>query len=220
MISPDQGLTSTTVVSGKLHLVRNGHMKRFVDVPPVAPEPVHRPARVAVMLALAHKILKRWLTESQCPWALVHSRANIGAVHREGGARKVALVFASASRLFTLPILEGTDLAAARQSGKIALTHASPPRAVTSNSPGDPWEITLARNPLRRVDCLRFDVPPQHHSPLLGRPRLHSRLPETCTCGSTPDAAYCEFLSSGRDTSRPPSSPRTSPGPSPGDDMD
>ena len=42
------------VVTGQLHRVQRGHGKRFVQEPP--PGPVHRPARVAVMLALAHKI--------------------------------------------------------------------------------------------------------------------------------------------------------------------
>ena len=44
------------MVTGKLHLVRKGHTKRFAETPPVEPEPVRRPARVAIMLALAHKI--------------------------------------------------------------------------------------------------------------------------------------------------------------------
>jgi hypothetical protein len=56
MSSPDQALSNTTVISGKLHRVRKGHSKRFVTEPPVAPEPVRLPARVAIMLALAHKI--------------------------------------------------------------------------------------------------------------------------------------------------------------------
>lgn len=42
------------VVTGQFHRVQRGHGKRFVQEPP--PGPVHRPARVAVMLALAHKI--------------------------------------------------------------------------------------------------------------------------------------------------------------------
>ncbi len=42
------------VVTGQLHRVQRGHGKRFVSEPP--PGPVRRPARVAVMLALAHKI--------------------------------------------------------------------------------------------------------------------------------------------------------------------
>ena len=49
-------LARTTVVTGKLHLVRKGQSKRFVSAPPVSPEPVRQPARVAIMLALAHKI--------------------------------------------------------------------------------------------------------------------------------------------------------------------
>jgi len=42
------------VVTGQFHRVQRGHGKRFVQEPP--PGPVRRPARVAVMVALAHKI--------------------------------------------------------------------------------------------------------------------------------------------------------------------
>jgi predicted XRE-type DNA-binding protein len=42
------------VVTGQLHRVQRGHGKRFAPEPP--PGAVRRPARVAVMLALAHKI--------------------------------------------------------------------------------------------------------------------------------------------------------------------
>jgi DNA invertase Pin-like site-specific DNA recombinase len=44
----------TTVVNGELHRVRYGRQKRFVAIP--SPGPVHRPARVAITLASAHKI--------------------------------------------------------------------------------------------------------------------------------------------------------------------
>jgi hypothetical protein len=56
MNTADQALSSTTVISGKLHRIRQGHRKRFTETPPVTPEQVRRPARVAIMLALAHKI--------------------------------------------------------------------------------------------------------------------------------------------------------------------
>lgn len=46
--------TTSRVVTGTLHRVQRGHGKSFVAAPP--PGVVHRPARVAVMLALAHKI--------------------------------------------------------------------------------------------------------------------------------------------------------------------
>lgn len=46
--------TSTKVVSGALHRVRRGRRKAFA--PTAAPDPERKPARVAVMLALAHKI--------------------------------------------------------------------------------------------------------------------------------------------------------------------
>jgi hypothetical protein len=45
------------IFEGKLHRAQRGHGKTFVEGPPQPPpEPVCRPARVAVMLALAHKI--------------------------------------------------------------------------------------------------------------------------------------------------------------------
>ena len=56
MSASSSATSSALMVSGKLHLVRKGHAKRFVGTPPVAPEPARRPARLAVMLALAHKI--------------------------------------------------------------------------------------------------------------------------------------------------------------------
>lgn len=48
------GASGPRVVTGTLHRVQRGHGKRFVPEPPAGP--VRRPARVAVMLALAHKI--------------------------------------------------------------------------------------------------------------------------------------------------------------------
>ncbi len=42
------------VITGALYRVQRGHGKRFSTEPP--PAPVRRPARVAVMLALAYKI--------------------------------------------------------------------------------------------------------------------------------------------------------------------
>lgn len=46
--------TTAKVFTGALHRMQRGHEQRFVAEPP--PGPVRRPARVAVMLALAHKI--------------------------------------------------------------------------------------------------------------------------------------------------------------------
>ena len=47
---------SRFVISAKLHRARSGRSRRFSTTPPATPEPVRRPARVAIMLALAHKI--------------------------------------------------------------------------------------------------------------------------------------------------------------------
>jgi hypothetical protein len=44
---------TTKVITGTLHRVQHGREKRFAES---APMPVHRPARVALMLALAHKV--------------------------------------------------------------------------------------------------------------------------------------------------------------------
>jgi hypothetical protein len=56
-MSASSSATNTAMmVTGKLHRARKGHAKRFVETAPAVPEPVRRPARVAVMLALAHKI--------------------------------------------------------------------------------------------------------------------------------------------------------------------
>lgn len=49
-----RAFAATRVVTGQLHRVQRGHGKRFVAEPP--PGPVRRPARVALMVALAHKI--------------------------------------------------------------------------------------------------------------------------------------------------------------------
>jgi hypothetical protein len=45
---------NTKVITGTLHRVQHGRRKRLDVAPP--PSPVSRPARVALMLALAHKI--------------------------------------------------------------------------------------------------------------------------------------------------------------------
>lgn len=49
-------MTTGKIVTGTLHRTQRGHGKAFVAQPPPAIAPVHRPARVALMLALAHKI--------------------------------------------------------------------------------------------------------------------------------------------------------------------
>ena len=46
----------TFIVSAPLHRVRARHRQGFVDQAPVVRLPVRRPARVAVMLALAHTV--------------------------------------------------------------------------------------------------------------------------------------------------------------------
>jgi len=54
---PTETGSGVRIFAGKLHRTQRGHGKAFVDRPPSPPpEPVRRPARVAIMLALAHKI--------------------------------------------------------------------------------------------------------------------------------------------------------------------
>jgi len=90
MIAP--ALPSTgTVVTGKLHRVRKGHSKRFAETPLVAPEPVRRPARVAIMLALAHKI------QNAIDRGAVQDRAEV--------ARRLGLSRARLTQLIDLTLL-------------------------------------------------------------------------------------------------------------------
>lgn len=49
-------MTTGKVITGTLHRVQRGHGRGFVAEPPPVIAPVYRPARVAIMLALAHKI--------------------------------------------------------------------------------------------------------------------------------------------------------------------
>lgn len=49
-------MTTGKIIISALHRVQRGHGRDFVAQPPPAVAPVVRPARVAVMLALAHKI--------------------------------------------------------------------------------------------------------------------------------------------------------------------
>jgi len=54
---PTEAAGGVRIFAGKLHRIQRGHGKAFVDRPPSPPpEPVRRAARVAIMLALAHKI--------------------------------------------------------------------------------------------------------------------------------------------------------------------
>ena len=54
MSTASKACPGTRVVTGELHRVRRGREKRFSAEP--SPQPSRRPARVAVMLALAHTI--------------------------------------------------------------------------------------------------------------------------------------------------------------------
>jgi hypothetical protein len=83
--------SSGTMVTGKLHRVRKGHKKGFVETPPVEPEPVRRPARLAIMLALAHKIQQAIDRDA------VRDRAEV--------ARRLGLTRARVTQLLDLTLL-------------------------------------------------------------------------------------------------------------------
>jgi hypothetical protein len=91
MSKTDPAMSGTTVVTGKLHMVRKGHAKKFVDTPPVAPEQVRGPARVAIMLALAHKI------QQAIDRGVVRDRAEV--------ARRLGLTRARVTQLLDLTLL-------------------------------------------------------------------------------------------------------------------
>jgi len=79
------------MVTGKLHRARKGHAKRFVGTPLVSPEPVRRPARLAVMLALAHKV------QQAIDRGAVRDRAEM--------ARRLGLTRARVTQLLDLTLL-------------------------------------------------------------------------------------------------------------------
>jgi len=79
------------VISGTLHRVRRSHAKEFAAEPPVVPEPVRRPARVAIALALAHKI------EDAIQRGVARDRADV--------ARRLGLTRARVTQLMDLTLL-------------------------------------------------------------------------------------------------------------------
>jgi hypothetical protein len=84
-------MTGAKVVTGSLHRVQHRHRKRFVTSPAVIPGPVHRPARVAVMLALAHKV------KSAIADGRVHNQAEV--------ARRLGFTRARLTHLLDLLLL-------------------------------------------------------------------------------------------------------------------
>jgi len=81
--------TGVRIFSGKLHRKRRIRGKTSIEGPP--PEPVRRPARVAVMLALAHKI------QDAIDRGVVRDRAEV--------ARRLGLTRARVTQLMDLTLL-------------------------------------------------------------------------------------------------------------------
>jgi len=81
------------IFEGKLHREQHGHGKAFIEGPPAPPpEPVRRPARVAIMLALAHKI---------------QDAIDRGAVRDQAeAARRLGLTRARVTQLMGMTLLE------------------------------------------------------------------------------------------------------------------
>lgn len=52
----DRGSSGTRIFTGKLFRARKGHGFAFTENPPETKEPIRRPARIAYMLAYAHKL--------------------------------------------------------------------------------------------------------------------------------------------------------------------
>lgn len=79
------------VISGTLHRVRRSHEKKFTEQPPETHEPVRRPARVAIALALAHKV------EEAIQRGVARDRAEV--------ARRLGLTRAKITHLLDLTLL-------------------------------------------------------------------------------------------------------------------
>ena len=90
--SPPAVATGLRIFEGKLHRVRRGHNKLLLQRPPSPPpEPVRRPARAAVMLALAHKI------QDAIDGGILRDRAE--------AARRLGLTRARVTQLLDLTLL-------------------------------------------------------------------------------------------------------------------
>ena len=88
----DAAIASTPqIFSGKLHRIRRGHGIAFSEAAPKPPETVRRPARIAVMIALAHKI------QNAIDRCVVRDRAEV--------ARRLGLTRARVTQLLDMTLL-------------------------------------------------------------------------------------------------------------------
>ena len=94
VLKPDPG-TGMKVITGKLFRHHRGNGCTFEEAPPASPRvPVRRPARVALMLALAHKI------QDAIDRAVVRDRAEV--------AERLGVTRARVSQLMDLTLLAPT----------------------------------------------------------------------------------------------------------------
>jgi hypothetical protein len=132
--------SSGTIVTGKLHRVRKGHGQRFVETPPVVPEPVRRPARVAVMLALAHKI------QQAIDRGAVQDRAEV--------ARRLGLTRARLTQLLDLTLLAPDIQASILELQSVDGVEPMSERALRDIVHAENWAVQCERDKDRRHKCL------------------------------------------------------------------
>ena len=139
MSAPNQTLSSTTVVTGKLHRVHKSHTKGFARTAPVAPEPVRRPARVALMLALAHKI------QQAIDRGTIRNRAE--------AARRLGLTRARVTQLLDLTLLAPDIQASILELQSVDGVEPMSERALRDIVHAENWAVQCERHNGRQHKC-------------------------------------------------------------------
>lgn len=117
----------TRVIAGKLHRVRRNHEKKFTEEPPVVREPVRRPARVAIALALAHKV------EDAIQRGVVRDRAEV--------ARRLGLTRARVTQLLDLTLLAPDIQAAVLALDSVDGVEPLGERSLRTVAHAGPWHV-------------------------------------------------------------------------------
>ena len=153
----------TRLIVGELHRVRRGRQKRFVAV--TSPGPVHRAARVAITLALAHKIRQAILSGQ------IQDQAN--------AARKLGLTRARVTQILDLtnlaPDLQEEILYLKAIDGREPLTERAL-RGVLRFTAWDEQRLSRPRDPRPASGATG-----QAWSP-------RARAPGNCHCAPTPSS--------------------------------